>query len=427
MAYYNLHHGTYWFQIRVPKSLQYRYGSLVRINLQTPVRSEAQSLAFRFAGDWLNRFSCESLDDIPSVQQPVVQPECRALQHGCTEAVNPEIPAPSHLPIKAGKQGKGGSIEELFVYWKKLNPERADSTVNEVKKALAEFKKHIKGKSIAEIERQHLVAYRDVLIDKRLARSTIGKKVGFIASLLQVAFDAGTLPQNVGRGIRIPKAKVDTLVRRPFTAAELKTIFTSPIYSQDSRPIGGGGDACVWIPLIALATGARLEEICQLRTEDLWNDPDHGLILRITDEGDEQRIKTNGSRRAIPVHSQLIRAGLRSYWQIQKANCEHWLFPNLEPDHDGRRGGTFGQWFSRYLRGKQGCYILDKRVVFHAFRHTFKTLCREAGITEEVHDALTGHVNGSVGRTYGQMPLVPLVHAIGKLKVPVDFPVIIAE
>jgi integrase len=427
VAYYNLHHGTYWFQIRVPKSLQDRYGSLVRINLQTPVRAEAQSMAFRFAGDWLNRFACESLDDGASVLHPTVQPEFKVLQHGGTNAVIPEIPATSHLSSKADKQGKAGSIDELFVYWKKLNPERADSTVTEVKKALAEFKKHIKGKSIAQIERQHLVAYRDVLIEKRLARSTIGKKVGFIASLLQVAFDAGTLPQNVGRGIRIPKAKVETLVRRPFTAAELKTIFTSPIYSQNYRPIGGGGDACIWIPLIALATGARLEEICQLRTEDLWSDPVHGLILRVTDEGEEQRIKTNGSRRLIPVHSELIRAGLKSYLQIQQANSEYWLFPNLEPDHDGRRGGTFGQWFSRYLRGKQGCHIIDKRVVFHAFRHTFKTLCREAGITEEVHDALTGHVNGSVGRTYGQMPLAPLVEAIGKLKMPVNIPVIMAE
>lgn len=34
-------------------------------------------------------------------------------------------------------------------------------------------------------------------------------------------------------------------------------------------------------------------------------------------------------------------------------------------------------------------------------RHTFKDACRRAGIAEEVHDALTGHSNGSVGRSYG--------------------------
>jgi len=30
-----------------------------------------------------------------------------------------------------------------------------------------------------------------------------------------------------------------------------------------------------------------------------------------------------------------------------------------------------------------------------------KDACRRAGLSEEVHDVLTGHKNGSVGRTYG--------------------------
>lgn len=316
------------------------------------------------------------------------------------------------------------SLDELYIYWKKLHPERAESTLTEVKKVVSEFKKHSKSLKIGEIERLHFISFRDALIQKRLAYGTIRNKIGFIASLLQVGFDAGILPQNVGRGIRIPKSRVDAVVRRPFTTDELQTIFTSPIYTHNFRPPGGGGEACVWLPLIAVATGARLEEISQLRTEDIQDGPKNALLLRITDEAEEQRIKTAGSRRTIPVHQELLRAGLRTYWQTQCARGEEWLFPQLEPDHDGRRGGTFGQWFSRYLRGPRGCKIIDKRVVFHSFRHTFKTLCREAGITEEVHDALTGHVSGSIGRTYGHMPIPPLVEAIEQLKLPVTFPVI---
>jgi integrase len=65
-------------------------------------------------------------------------------------------------------------------------------------------------------------------------------------------------------------------------------------------------------------------------------------------------------------------------------------------------------------------------VVFYAFRHTFKTLCRQAGISEEIHDALTGHVTGSVGRSYGQMPIEPLVRAVHSIKLPIRLPVLIA-
>lgn len=39
---------------------------------------------------------------------------------------------------------------------------------------------------------------------------------------------------------------------------------------------------------------------------------------------------------------------------------------------------------------------------FHSFRHTFKRACREAGLSEEVHNALTGHAGGGVGRRYGR-------------------------
>ena len=38
MAYLVLHHGTYWFQIRVPKPLTTRYGRvLIRQNLRRPI------------------------------------------------------------------------------------------------------------------------------------------------------------------------------------------------------------------------------------------------------------------------------------------------------------------------------------------------------------------------------------------------------
>lgn len=47
--------------------------------------------------------------------------------------------------------------------------------------------------------------------------------------------------------------------------------------------------------------------------------------------------------------------------------------------------------------------IDDPSKTFHSFRHTFKRACREAGITEEVHLAFTGHAGGGVGRSYGRM------------------------
>lgn len=414
MAYTILHNGTYWFQIRVPQNLVSTFGRIIRLNLQTSDRPVAQRLAYRLAGDWLDRFAAArlgvfesagelapALPALPAPQPALPRPETAS---NLFPAAPRPAPATAAVPVKAPRNAAArltSAFDDLYIYWKQLNPERVGSTSKEVLNAVREFKPLIKGKAtLASIERSDLVRYRDQLIARRLSRSTISKKVGFISSLLQVAFDAGQLPQNVGRGIRIPKAQVETLVRRPFTKAELHTIFTSPVFAEGQRPRGAGGEAAVWVPMLALATGARLEEICQLRIVDLRIDPEHGPLLRITDEGEQQRVKTIGSRRTIPIHPALVEAGLIHYWSSLKEQGAEWLFPVLEPDHDGRRGGTYSQWFSRYLRGPEGCGITDKRVVFYAFRHTFKTLCREAEITEEVHDALTGHVTGAVGRGY---------------------------
>lgn len=81
---------------------------------------------------------------------------------------------------------------------------------------------------------------------------------------------------------------------------------------KNERPEGGRGDAAAWIPLIALFTGARLEEIAQLQVDDVRIDALRGNvpIIRFTDLGDDQALKTDAARRDVPIHKELIKAGL---------------------------------------------------------------------------------------------------------------------
>jgi hypothetical protein len=46
-------------------------------------------------------------------------------------------------------------------------------------------------------------------------------------------------------------------------------------------------------------------------------------------------------------------------------------------------------------------------------------MCRDGGLTEELHDALTGHAGGGVGRSYGGgFGLKALADALGSIEVP---------
>jgi len=57
--------------------------------------------------------------------------------------------------------------------------------------------------------------------------------------------------------------------------------------------------------------------------------------------------------------------------------------------------------------------------VWLAFRHTFKDACRDAGLSDEVHDRLTGHATENVGGSYGTgHSLVALNEAIRKVRFP---------
>lgn len=76
------------------------------------------------------------------------------------------------------------------------------------------------------------------------------------------------------------------------------------------------------------------------------------------------------------------------------------------------------KWFGRYLR--ETCDIRDANKVFHSFRHSFKRMTRDAGLPEEVHDALTGHSSGGgIGRQYGRgFSLEPLFRAVDQVSAP---------
>lgn len=192
----------------------------------------------------------------------------------------------------------------------------------------------------------------------------------------------------------------------------MSRIFNSAIYTDNYLPKGAGRDAVYWLPLLALYTGARVEELAQLLVKDVHYVEGLGHYINITDEAENTHLKNSSSRRRIPVHPFLVACGFIDYVaSVQPAKV---LFPHLKRNPRGKVGGYFSNFFSIYLRNV--VKITDKRKVFHSFRHTFKDICRKVGIEEAVHDAMTGHTAHSVSRKYGneQFPLEPLFAAMAK-------------
>lgn len=443
--------GAYYFRIAVPLRARAQLGRTeLIVALGTRIFDEAKPLAMRLAADWLSRFASGCLQSLEpgsgfalnasaAVDASLDEPThtrgasfglLRAERaEGSVAAVNP--PTPAAAPPKQAAASRGRSINswrELLVYWRDLVPDRPPLTCRDFERSVDGFAAHSQCKRPGDVTRPLVVGYRDHLLARGLAPSTVTMRLGQLAAVLAVGYDAGALPANHARGIRVPRASAKAPSRLGFTPAELTQVFSTRVYTRGFRPAAGGAEAAAWLPALAMATGGRLEELAQLRVDDL-EVVDGSWVLHIRDEVDGQRVKTASSRRRVPVHAQLVHAGLLRYRAALVQNGQQWLFPGLVPDHDGRRGGNFGKWWGRWLRSPAGANISDRRKVFHSFRHAFKTMCREAGVSEEIHDALTGHAGGSggVGRSYGLMPLAPLRAAMQTIKLPVDLPVIVAE
>ena len=157
-----------------------------------------------------------------------------------------------------------------------------------------------------------------------------------------------------------------------------------------------------WVPLIMLYSGARPAEIAQLAVADVREQHGH-WIMHITTEGDgEKSVKTAGSMRVVPIHSELIRLGfLKHHAAMQKAG-ETLLFPEAKRNGRGQMIAEFSREFSRYLTRigmKEG-----RGISLYSFRHGATDAWRRAGHLDDAIGFLLGHTSGSMTGRYGVLP-----------------------
>ena len=168
-----------------------------------------------------------------------------------------------------------------------------------------------------------------------------------------------------------------------------------------------------WIPLLGRYTGARLEELCQLRVDDFVEQ--QGIqCIRVDDSNEGQNLKNASSRRMLPVHPSLIELGLLRHVESARATGAHRLFPELEPVR-GKLGHAPSKWFGRY-KAKRG--IVDSKKTFHSFRHTLIDDLRDAGVQDSLIKRIVGHEDSAV--TFGvygsRIPLKAMLEALQHTK-----------
>jgi integrase len=155
-----------------------------------------------------------------------------------------------------------------------------------------------------------------------------------------------------------------------------------------------------WVPLLCAASGARVSEVCQLRSQDI-DQRDGVWFMHIRAEAGS--VKNRNSEREVPLHPDVLAAGFIRFAKSKEGA----LFFDAKRRRPGAKkpqpkivAKNVARWV--HTLGIEVGRKAHRKDPNHAWRHLFKTLGRDAAVQDSVLDAITGNAPASVGQGYGE-------------------------
>lgn len=257
------------------------------------------------------------------------------------------------------------------------------------------FLKVVGDKLIHEVDEDDILKFKDwCRVDvPKLKPQSLDGRLGPISSLLKYAqknrhFPMGSVPTE--GMFKLTKSQREKLAigAEPFSIEELKIIFEPATYLKYSK----GYPSRFWLPILALYSGARIEELAQLHRSDVLS-PQGVRILDINDL-DNKKVKSEAGKRRVPIHQMLWDLGFADYIRDigRLYPNEKMLFPHLVKTKNGFSAAT-GKMFNKYLTklGIKPIGEQQRTKVFHSFRDTMNGEMADRDVSLEMRCLLVGH------------------------------------
>lgn len=214
-------------------------------------------------------------------------------------------------------------------------------------------------------------------------------------------------------GVKIDVPRV-TILRetKAFKPEETKVILRASSAISNTRD--AFPRAKRWVMWLCAYSGARSGEIAQLRGMDVTSRGSFH-VMRLTPEAGD--MKTSRAR-TVPIHEHLLEQG---FIEMVRSHGDGPLFFN-ERAASGDAEDPLNPTRSPAVktRGRLGAWVRELGIddpevgPTHGWRHTFKQMAERVGITEKIHDAITGHVAPTEGRKYGAPTVEDMAEALKK-------------
>ena len=259
-------------------------------------------------------------------------------------------PAEDRRGVENSKQAQAGAkakvtLSSLLDGWA-AEKRPAERTIYEWQRVLLQFKAFLKHEDASRITVDDVIRWKASMVEAGLKAKTIKDgKLAPMRAILQWGAKNRKIASNPAERVTIESKQKRSEAKRSFTDEEAAIILRAAALSTD--PVKR------WVPTLCAYSGARLSEVCQLRTQDIrliegvWCmafDPEAGSL------------KTESSERAVPLHPVVLDSGFLEFVATAGGGP---LFKSLPLDKFGRRGGNgtkvLGRWVRRWASRTRVC------------------------------------------------------------------------
>ena len=310
---------------------------------------------------------------------------------------------------------------------RKLNQYRREDVVRYIRTLEQIHNKYGKSetdfdKPVSQVIREGKKQDLPTLAEKTIKAHRVASQKFFKSAIANYPFATLEQISNIFAHVRLSPTTPKVKQRKVWTPELLTKLFQTPIWKgcgcpedrYTKRTIEGKKvyrDSYWWLPIIAMHTGARLEEIAQLQNRDLKQDSEKNWYIEITEaqkqtlksdgaifDFDAKKLKNANSVRNVPVHSFLIKLGFLDLFNITdkklggKRIFQELKFRGKQESYSQIYSQHFGEYRKKLSEKPEFAGIYEYLMDFHSFRTTFISILHYKCDVELVKVArLVGH------------------------------------
>ncbi|MGR5435241.1 DUF6538 domain-containing protein [Vibrio owensii] len=417
---------VYYYQRRIPTHLIDHYGGLqsIKFSLKTRSLRQATVLARQHSANYDKEFY--------QIDLAMINKELETQQlPSSNKIITNQQDTPHGIPLEAPvSDSKLSNCIDLYLSTKKLD-NVSEKTLGRYTARLQLLLKILKDKDINSYTRDDALSLKRVIVklppninttakykgksideiiaynDKPIGVHTINDTFKVISGFFDWLVLNEKAVKNPFTKLQVKKTVQASEERKAFTHSDLSKIFKVKAIDKTSK------DAWhYWLPYLGLYTGARINELCQLYTDNVKK-VDGIWCLDINADKPDQKLKSKSSWRVIPLHKKIIELGFIEYVQGLPKGL---VFPTLKYLPSDGYGKYPSKWFS-IQRDKALTKEERDKKTFHSFRHTVANEFKQMGIEYSPASYILGHANesmtyGRYGKDYSPSILKPIVDSL---------------